>query len=433
MILIKLFGTSGIRGKYNDNLYPSFAYNLGKVLAVMFQKKNMRVVVGIDNRLSSKILEKALVCGLNSVGADVFLIGEVTTPCVSFAVGELKADIGVMITGSHKKEGYNGFKVFNGNGYKITDEEESFIENAIENSEDILEVAENELGNTFERKKIQDLYVNYVSRFVDNVVQNINVLIDTANGNSRAILEKLDKKLKIEIDYLENDKLNENGTNNITKLQEKLKQGEYDFGVAFDGDADRVLFLDKNGNVLDNDYVASAIIQHYKFKKIVLNSFSNQSLIDYMENNDKICKLSKVGEKYITETMLKHGSELGYEKIGHFIFRDIINTSDGVLAFIKFLNIYAINKNIFEDCKAFKFYPCIYENIECKKMNIIINNDEFNNTINLCESLCLENGKIIVRPSQIEQDIRLYVETNNEKLTKEIFEKIKNKIIEINN
>ena len=119
MKYIKLFGTSGIRGKYNDNLFPSFAYNLGKVIAIMFQKKNMRVVVGIDNRPSSKILEKALVCGLNSVGADVFLIGEVSTPCVSFAVGELKADIGVMITGSHKKEGYNGFKIFNGGNTRL--------------------------------------------------------------------------------------------------------------------------------------------------------------------------------------------------------------------------------------------------------------------------------------------------------------------------
>lgn len=426
--IIKLFGTSGIRGKYNHNLFPSFAYNIGKIIAIMFQKKNMRVVVGIDNRPSSKILEKALVCGLNSLGADAFLIGEVVTPCVSFAVGEIKADVGVMITGSHKKAGHNGFKIFNGNGYKITDEEESFIENAMENCEDILELCENEIGNCYERYDIKDLYLNYISKCAESTVQNINVLVDTAGGNSFYFLDKIKEKINLNIDFVDNENLNQYGTNNLEKLQKNITQKQYDFGVAFDGDGDRILFVDNKGNLINNDYIANLLMRFYKYKNLSLNLFSNTALIEFLEKNQTNCHLSKVGEKYITETMLYKNCELGYEKVGHYIFNDIINTSDGLLTFIKLLNIYSLNKNLFAECKQFEFYPSLYARFECKNILEISKNQELKQIIELCESLALENSKIIVRPSNVEDEIRVYVETTSQKLTTEIFEKITNKL-----
>ena len=430
----RLFGTDGARGIANTELTCELAMQIGRAAALVLTKHQSRkpkILIGRDTRISSSMLEAALVAGLCSVGADAELIGVIPTPGVAYLVSRYEADAGIMISASHNPVEFNGIKLFSSTGYKLSDDIEQEIEALIlDNPQDIPLKEGTELGRVYRRRSAPFDYINHICASIDGDLKGIKVAVDCANGSASTTADKLFEKLGAEaiVFHAEPDGTNINkdcGSTHIESLTKFVKIHECQLGVAFDGDADRCLAVDENGNVVDGDQMI-AIFADYMKKEgtlakdtAVVTVMSNLGFFRFAENNDIHAVATKVGDRYVLEEMLKEGYNIGGEQSGHIIFSDYATTGDGQLSAVKLLSIIkATGKPLSELADVMEQYPQVMVNVNVSndKKELLNTDIDIQKAIQTAGNTLGKDGRILVRASGTEPLIRVMAEGKDHRL-----------------
>ena len=444
----RLFGTDGARGVANSELTCELAMAIGRAAAMVLievEHRRPRVVIGKDTRVSSDMLEAAIVAGLCSVGADAVLLGVVPTPAVAYLVKEYGADAGVMISASHNPCEYNGIKIFNGEGYKLSDALEEEIE-AI-----VLDGAKTppcptggEIGRITRCETAVDDYVRHLLSITDVSLRGMRLAVDCANGSASATARKLFSALGADCVFLNDqpDGVNINadcGSTHIEQLAEFVKKLKYFAGVAFDGDADRCLAVDEQGNLVDGDKIIAALALDMKEKgeldgnAAVATVMSNLGLFRFCEEHGITPVTTKVGDRYVLEEMLKSGYAIGGEQSGHIIFRHHATTGDGQMSAVKLL---AMCRERGQKLSAvggmMERYPQVMINVKADAKYTA--DAELAAAVEKAGAGLGRDGRILVRPSGTEPLIRVMVEGRDfdviNKLAVELAETIQTKLDE---
>ena len=433
----KYFGTDGIRRIANTELTPELVYRVAKAGAYVLSKHTDHtpvILIGRDTRLSGTLIESAMVAGFLSYGANVKLLGVIPTPAVAYLTRKLKADAGVVISASHNTFEFNGIKYFSNKGTKIPDSLEEEIEEVMDSGMiDELKAVGNKIGVSEDCKDLLEEYVYFFRKNFDDVIENLNredfiVGIDTANGATSVVAEKVFKTLGIKYKIINNTpdgiNINENcGSTHLENLQKYVVENNLSLGVAFDGDGDRCLAVDELGNVIDGDKLM-AIISNYLRKKgkldkdtIVATVMSNLGLHKYARDNGLEIIQTKVGDRYVLEEMLKDGFNLGGEQSGHIILLDYNPTGDGILTSLMLISaILEENKKASEVANIIKLYPQVLINakVNSDKKYDYEEDEEIKNAIDKLEKEFAGNGRVLIRPSGTEPLVRVMIEGENQ-------------------
>lgn len=426
----KYFGTDGIRGIVNVELDGHLAFKVGRAVAyALAQQSNRRakILIGKDTRISSDMLEAALTAGICSSGADVECLGVIPTPAVAHLTIKHMADAGIVISASHNSYEHNGIKIFAGNGYKLSDELEARIEEYIDHVDDLPKATHDKIGRVLPlgMNPVQE-YTDYLVDTISGDLSGLRVAVDCANGASSATASMLFRKLNVDatIRYYEPDGCNINahcGSTHLEALQHLVKEGKFDVGVAFDGDADRCLIVDDKGEVLDGDRImAVCAVELKKQNKLRGNAFvatilSNMGLHAYAREKGVNIVCSNVGDRYVLEKMLENGYILGGEQSGHVIFLEYATTGDGELTAIQFLKILKDSgKHASEIAAEVVPWPQVMINVTVPTAlkYSLAERQEVQDAI-AKEEKTLGEGRILVRPSGTEPLVRVMVEGVN--------------------
>lgn len=423
----KLFGTDGVRGIANKDLSPDLAYKLGQVGGYFLTKgkKRPKMVVGMDTRISGDMLEGALSAGLNSAGIDVLYLGVLPTPAVACLIKILDADGGVMITASHNPVEYNGIKFFNEHGLKLTDEMENSIEEYILNNINIdYQPISGDLGRKIRVENPVRKYMDYLKDTIDIDLTGMKIAVDCGNGATYKAAPELLHELGAQVYVIHNDpngiNINVNcGSTKPEEIQKLVLETGADAGLSFDGDADRLIASDENGNIVDGDHVlaicGTSMKENGKLKSntIVGTVMSNLGLdICLKENNIDIIK-TKVGDRYVLEEMLKGGHSLGGEQSGHIIFLDYNTTGDGLLTAIQLLSVIKQkNLKLSKLAEIMTNMPQVLVNarVSDEKKNDYLKDDVIKNKIEEIEKHFDNKGRVLIRPSGTEPLVRVMIE-----------------------
>jgi len=423
----KLFGTDGVRGIANKELTSDLAYKLGQACAYVLAgetKHTPKVLVGTDTRISCDMLESALYAGLCSVGSNVIQVGVIPTPGVAYLTRTQKADVGVVISASHNSFEFNGIKFFDSDGYKLSDDIESQIEEFVLKNKKPPHKTGDQIGRIFKRTDLIDEYAKYLVSNIDMDISNLKVLVDCANGASYEISKKVFDLLKINATFIYNKpngiNINDNcGSTHIESLQRKMLKGSYDIGFAYDGDADRVLAVSEKGKIIDGDKILGALAIFLKDNKQLKNGtmvstiMSNMSLEKLAkENNIKLVR-TKVGDRYVVEEMRKNDYIIGGEQSGHIILMDYNTTGDGILVSLKLLSMMKKKGMKASDIGSDMIeYPQVILNAKVKNRNRnkVFESKKIMEIFAGIESDLANEGRIIIRPSGTEPLIRVMIE-----------------------
>lgn len=427
----RLFGTDGVRGVANSELTPELAYKVGRAGAYVLAsetKGKPKILVGRDTRISGGLLEAALSAGICSVGADVVLAGVIPTPAIAFLVRSEGFDAGVMISASHNPFEHNGIKYFSSRGYKLSDEIEERIEKIIlDNSENIDNPVGKEVGTVSYAPDICEKYIGFAQKTTSESFENIKIAIDCANGASSVTAQKTLEKLGAEVITLNNapNGININdgcGSTHIECLCEFVKKNKVDIGLAFDGDADRVLAVDENGELVDGDKIMAICAKNMRsrgvLKKdtIVATVMSNLGLFVMGEENGFNIEKTKVGDRYVLEKMVEEGFSLGGEQSGHIIFLEHNTTGDGLVTGIQLISVMKnTGKPLSELAKIMKVYPQVLINASVKNENKekYVVDEEIADAIKKIEDMFSGEGRVLIRPSGTEPLVRVMIEGQN--------------------
>ena len=380
----KYFGTDGVRGIANLELTCDLAYKLGRAGGYVLTegKEKVKVIVGKDTRVSGDMLEAALISGLMSVGCDVISVGIMPTPGVAYLTKKYGADCGVVISASHNPVEYNGIKFFNSEGYKLDDEIELKIEQYIDdiNKVDYNPIKENVGKKIYINEPNRD-YIDYLKSIIDVDFTGMKIALDCANGASYEIAPTVFKELGAEVFVINNEPNGNNindkcGSTSPEKLQELVKTKKADIGLAYDGDADRLIAVDENGTIVDGDHIMilSAIYlkKHNKLNNntLVVTVMSNIGLVIAAKENGINLATTSVGDRYVLEEMLKNNYNLGGEQSGHMIFTDYNTTGDGILSsLILAKTVKEENKSLSTLASVMVKYPQVLVNVKLKNEN----------------------------------------------------------------
>ena len=439
----RLFGTDGIRGIANQDLTCELATQLGRAAAkVLTNKSNHhpKVLIGKDTRLSSDMLENAMAAGLCSIGASVVTLGVVPTPAVADLVEKYKADAGVMISASHNSFEYNGIKIFSGDGYKLPDDLEERIEDIILGKSDISHEFPTEAGiGTVTRAEnaVRD-YIDHVKNTVHFSLNGLKIAIDTANGSASATAEALFTELGAEVVMLNDrpDGINVNqdcGSTHMEGLIEYVKTHEVDAGVAFDGDADRCLMVDEQGNFVDGDFIMAICAMDMKSRgklagnTVVGTIMTNLGFQRFCEENGMEFEATKVGDRYVLEEMLLDGYNFGGEQSGHVIFRDFATTGDGQLTACQLLSLMRRREaKLSSLATLMQRFPQTMLNIQVSPEGKLAfyTDHKVKAAIDKASETLGKDGRVIVRPSGTEPLLRVMVEGKDEELIQKLAEDV---------
>lgn len=428
----RLFGTDGVRGVANKELTPELAFKLGKAGAYVLKKENERpvVVIGKDTRISGDMLENALTAGILAVGGNVIKVGVIPTPAVAYLAKYYNADAGIVISASHNTYEYNGIKFFNGQGYKLDDLLEEKIEDIIISSVDVnSHITGEKVGKCLDAgEDASDLFVKHLLGTVNFRLDGKKIVLDCANGASYVIAEKVYKALGADITVIGNQpngiNINDGcGSTHPEKLAAKVKEINADIGLAFDGDADRLIVVDETGTVIDGDRVIAICARMLKEQgrlaenKVTATVMSNIGFHKAMKESGIDIDVTGVGDRYVLEKMLETGCVIGGEQSGHIIFKEYTTTGDGVLSSLQFMGaILASGKKLSELAAEIEIFPQVL-------VNARINNDykktymkdpEIAGAIEEMESKMAGNGRVLIRPSGTEPLVRVMLEGDNE-------------------
>ncbi|MBE6023137.1 MAG: phosphoglucosamine mutase [Cellulosilyticum sp.] len=438
----KLFGTDGVRGVANTELTGQLAYQVGQAGAYVLTKetkKQPKILVARDTRISGTMLEAALVAGICSVGAKAISIGVVPTPAVAYLVRELGADAGVMISASHNPVEFNGIKFFNGEGYKLRDELEEEIENLIlARSESIPLPTGEEIGTWEMDHSVIDKYIDYVCNTISGDLKGLKVLVDCANGAASEVAPIALERLGAEVELIHHkpNGININrmcGSTHMNDLQSQVVGRRMEAGIAFDGDADRCLAVDEKGELIDGDQILSIVGLDMKQRgilkgdTIVATVMSNLGLTIMSKEQDVNLIQTRVGDRYVLEKMLKHGYNLGGEQSGHVIFLDYNTTGDGLITAIQLL--YVMKKTgmpLSELKNCMQIFPQVLINAKVKNENkhAYSEDPEIQEQIDALEAKFNGEGRVLIRPSGTEPLVRVMIEGKDKAVMQEEAEKL---------
>lgn len=445
----RLFGTDGVRGVAGSELTPELAINIGRAAAqVLTGKTNHKptVLIGKDTRISGDMLETALAAGLCSVGADVQLAGVVPTPAIAYLVKKYGCDAGVVISASHNPMEFNGIKIFSGEGYKLPDDVENEIEALIlDTPEKLVNVTGGDMGTVSRIDTAVRDYVDHIKTACTQDLSGMKVVFDCANGASAATAPLLFKELGIDCTFIgtEPDGTNINagcGSTHMEKLTEIVKNGDYDCGIAFDGDADRCLAVDENGDLIDGDKIIAILGTRMKWEgklakdTAVATVMSNLGFMNHMKKREINVAVTAVGDRYVLEEMLAKGYNLGGEQSGHVILTDFATTGDGQLTAVSLLNYFAKETDKkasgFNGC--FSKYPQVLINVKTtNEGKAKYKTDEYiEGFIESKQQQLMGTGRVLVRLSGTEPLIRVMVEGQDMDVITKVAEEIADKIRE---
>jgi len=441
----RLFGTDGIRGLANhDPMTPEMSLKLGKALTYTLKqnKKNSykpKIVIGKDTRLSGYIFEQALSSGIASMGADVLLVGPLPTPAIAFITTSMRADAGIVISASHNPYKDNGIKIFDSFGFKLPDEKEMEIEDLIYNGEEkLIRSSPDEIGKAFRIDDAPGRYVVFAKNSfpADLTLEGIKLVLDCANGAAYKVAPLIFQELGAQLLTIG---VNPNGKNintdcgslNPELLREKVLESGADLGIALDGDADRVIFCDEKGNIIDGDKIiaicAQEMIEKGKLKgnAIITTLMSNMALERFIRDQGAEFIRTQVGDRYVVEEMRARNSNLGGEKSGHIIFLDHTTTGDGTLAALQVLGIMkAKEKSLSELATIIDLYPQVLLNVRVEEKKDLNKIPELRKQIKKNEDRLNGKGRINIRFSGTEPISRVMVEGEDESLINEIAQEL---------
>lgn len=447
----KYFGTDGIRRIANTELTPELVYKVAKAGAYVLSKhtdKTPTILIGRDTRLSGTLIESAMTAGFLSYGANVKQLGVIPTPGVAYLTKRLKADASVVISASHNTYDFNGVKYFSNKGMKIPDEIEEEIEEVMESGKlDKLTALSDKIGVAEDRQDLIEEYVFFFRKIFEENLENFDkenfiVGLDVANGATYKVAEQVFEKLGIKFEIIHNEpngtNINDNcGSTHLESIKELVTQKHLNLGIAYDGDGDRCLAIDENGNEVDGDMLlaifAAYLKEKGKLKKdtVVATIMSNLGLKKFAQNNNMNFEATKVGDRYVLEKMLKEGYNLGGEQSGHIILLDYNPTGDGILTSLMLIQI-MLEKNLklSELCKVIKKYPQVLLNVKVKndKKPNYQTDEEIQKEIKKLQEEFEDNGRVLVRASGTEPIIRVMIEGENQKDIEEKAQKLANLI-----
>lgn len=438
----KLFGTDGVRGIANQELTPELAFKLGRAGSYVLSREvsRPRILVGRDTRISGDMLESALVAGICSVGADVLKAGVIPTPGVAYLTQKYHASCGIVISASHNPTEYNGIKFFGGGGYKLPDEVEDEIERLVLNQDEITARPDGgDVGRVYELDKAEQNYLDFLISCYRGAkdLSGLKVVVDCANGAAYGVGPLMWRAMGARVIPIHNQpnglNINERcGSTYPAALRRAVLEHQADLGIAYDGDADRVVAVDERGNIIDGDYIMVVCGLHLRRSlqlnppKVVTTVMSNIGL-DIAFRREKVEVLScQVGDRYVLEEMQQSGARLGGEQSGHIIFLDYATTGDGLLSSLKLAEVIKeTGLPLSSLAREMEQYPQVLINLDIKDKDSILNNVEIKDTIRQAEARLGEWGKVLVRPSGTEPKIRIMAQGPDEFLLQEVVNEIK--------
>ena len=430
----KLFGPDGIRGQANRfPVHAELALKLGKALGKRLSAHgygSARAVIGKDTRLSGYMLETALTSGLVSAGCDVFLVGPVPTPAVAHLTRSLAADAGIMLTASHNPYDDNGIKIFSPLGYKLEDEEEDEITRLVlETDLNTDDIRSDQLGKAYRLDDARGRYIEFAKSTIDNEkLSGFKVVLDCANGAAYDIGPWIFRELGATIikTGVSPDGLNINakcGALHPKGIAKLVQEHGADIGIALDGDADRVIFADAHGAIVDGDRVLAACAIAFKKRGMLANDtlvvtrMSNLGLHDAMRRHGIRVEVTDVGDRYVIDAMRKGNHSLGGEKSGHLIFHSHATTGDGIISALQVMRMMKLEgKTLAQLADCMEEYPQTLVSIKVKEKRPIDEVPALAAAIRACEEDLKEAGRVIVRYSGTEPKIRLVVEARESAL-----------------
>ena len=425
----KYFGTDGFRGEANVSLTAAHAYEIGRFLGWYYGKDHpCRAVIGKDTRRSSYMLEASLGAGLNASGADVYLLHVTTTPSVAYVVRtEQEFDCGIMISASHNPYYDNGIKILNSHGEKLEEEVIEQIEAYLSGEMGQLPLARREaIGQVVDYAAGRNRYIGYLISLAIRSYRGMRVGLDCANGSAWMIAKSVFDALGAET-YVINNKpngwnINNNcGSTHVEVLQKHVRENKLDVGFAYDGDADRCIAIDENGDIVDGDKILYIYGRYLKERGKLLNNtvvttvMSNLGLYKAFDQFDIDYVQTAVGDKYVYENMVANGHRLGGEQSGHIIFSKYASTGDGILTSIKLMEVVLERKTTLSKlAEPVKLYPQVLQNVKVLDKEAAMADDDVQSAVRQAARELGDNGRILVRPSGTESLIRVMVEAEND-------------------
>ncbi|MDH7577737.1 MAG: phosphoglucosamine mutase [Bacillota bacterium] len=434
-----LFGTDGVRGVANRELTAELAFRLGRAGAYVLGQdgKRPRIMLGKDTRISGDMLEAALIAGILSVGGDCFRAGVITTPGLAYLTKVSDCCAGVVISASHNPVPDNGIKFFGGNGFKLPDSLEEEIERLVL-SEDFVfpQPTGAAVGRVYEEQEGRDRYLAYLKEQVGVDLSGIKLVIDCAHGSACSLAPRLFAELGAELSVLHSEpngiNINEGcGSTHPYPLQQAVKSSGADLGLAFDGDADRVIAVDEQGELVDGDQIIVICGLARKRKgslpgnRVVVTVMSNLGLREAFQREDVEVRETKVGDRYILEEMCRTGAVLGGEQSGHVIFLDRTTTGDGLLTALELLKVVKESKLPLSHLAAqMRRFPQVLVNVPVQNKQGLFDNPVIAEAVRLAEARLAGRGRILVRPSGTEPVVRVMGEGPHEEELREVVNEV---------
>lgn len=425
----KYFGTDGVRGRANDTLTLDMAVKIGQYVGWYYGKsRHAKILIGKDTRLSSDMFEMALAAGASAAGAKVYLLGVCPTPAVSFLIQKEHFDCGIMVSASHNPFYDNGIKLFNSSGMKMNPDVEAQIEAYIDKECDIPMAINEALGSVVDWHEGLEIYESWLKSLMSCDFTGMKLALDLANGSATscaaAVLSELGARVEVIHSVPNGININTKcGSTHPEGLQEMMKSGDFDAGFAFDGDADRLIGVDENGELITGDhtmYICGCYMHDHnclKENKVVTTVMSNLGLYRAFDRKGISYEQTQVGDKYVFECMNEYNYSIGGEQSGHIIFKEHANTGDGLLTAMKLLEIMKQTKQSLHKLSEDLFiYPQLLINIEVKDKHKALENEGLLNEVQKVSDSLGKDGRILVRPSGTEPLVRVMVEAKTDEL-----------------
>ena len=434
----KYFGTDGIRGIAGESLTADLSFKVGKALGKLLteEKEHPKVVIGRDTRISCDMIEQALTAGLTSTGVNVMTVGTIPTPAIAYLTKTIETDSGIMISASHNPYQDNGIKIFGPDGFKLTDEQELEIESLIDNSEQIKNASFEKIGKLYGGSELSQKYVQHIKQSISGDLSNIKIALDCANGATTGVAPYIFGDLEADIETIgcqpNGININDNvGSTKIDTISAFVKENNVDVGFAFDGDGDRVLAVDANGNIVDGDKIMFILAKHLKEQgelkdnMVVSTVMSNIGFYKAIEENGLQSVKTAVGDRYVVEEMRNNNYSLGGEQSGHIILMNYATTGDGILTAVKLANIIkSTGKSLEELASEVSIYPQKLVNIKVIDKKAAMEDSEILAECAKVEKELEGNGRILLRASGTENLIRVMVEASSDELTDKYCEQV---------
>lgn len=434
----KYFGTDGIRGIAGESLTADLSFKVGKALGKLLteKKEHPKVVIGRDTRISCDMIEHALTAGLTSTGVNVMTVGTIPTPAIAYLTKTIETDSGIMISASHNPYQDNGIKIFGPDGFKLSDEQELEIESLIDNSEQIKNASFEKIGKVYSGNELTQKYIQHIKQSIPGDLSDIKIALDCANGATTGVAPFIFGDLEADIETIgcqPNDiNINDNvGSTKIDTISAFVKENNVDVGFAFDGDGDRVLAVDANGNIVDGDKIMFILAKHLKEQgelkdnMVVSTVMSNIGFYKAIEENGLQSVKTAVGDRYVVEEMRKNDYSLGGEQSGHIVLMNYATTGDGILTAVKLADIIKTSgKSLEELASEVNIYPQKLVNIKVVDKKTAMEDSEILAECEKVEKELAGNGRILLRASGTENLIRVMVEASSDELTDKYCEQV---------